>query len=405
MNKRFASIMAAAVFALLLFFRPATASAQIETDTIPILTQEEPKKVAEDDQSAAVVRKEATSDRRRRGTEQEKDSKDKGSVSVRLKNFNERLKQDTDNVPWKRIIYRQLDLDSASNAVLYYPPRPTELSQNFFTILFRLINSGAIKAYEYIDGYESFDKSREIKFDEFLDRFGILATHEGGEEAASYKVADADIPSDLIKSYYVKEEYYFDPINSTIDIRVLALSPILYDDTESTETLKFPLFWVKYDDVRPYLSSKTVMLSDLNNADDMTLDSYFRLGLYNGKIYKTLNLRGLALAQYCPTPDSLYAEQQRIEKELHSFERTLWSRAAQETQLAEDKLAKEDEDDTSEEASSDTGEARTARARRQLMMEGNTPKATAPKSKAPKAAKAKKQKRATSTKRSARSRF
>lgn len=346
---------------------------------------------------AAPVRQGVT--RRRRASETEK-IEESSHLSVKQQAFNEKLKQDTRNAPWKRVIYREVHLDSANNAVLYYPPRPTSADRNLFTILFGLVNQGAIKAYEYTDGLEVFDSRTEIKFGEFLDRFGIYATKEEGEGPSSYKVSDADIPSDLVKAYYIKEEYYLDPINSTTDKRVLAICPIFFDEMNEGETLRFPLFWVRYDDIRPYLNEKTIMVSDRNNAESFTLDGFFRLGLYEGTIYKTLNLRGLTLAQYCPTPDSLRAEQMRIEGELKSFEQSLWSRAARESTASEAKAEAEADPDNLTSSSEKASEAKTARARRNELRKNSTPKA-------PKAQKVKSKKTSGGAKggRSARSRF
>ncbi len=291
-------------------------------------------------------------------------AENKSAEAIKQERFNDQLRQNTENAPWKRIIYREINLDSANNAVLYYPPRPTEANSNLFTMLFRLINKGKIKAYEYTDGIEFFDKAHEIKFDEFLDRFGIYAKkiEEGNQNY--YDVADADIPSDLVKAYYIKEEYYFDPITSTTDVRILALCPILYDSMESSELLKFPLFWVCYDDIRYYLNTKTIMLSEQNNVEDYTLDSFFRLGLYKGDIYKTLNLRGLALAQYCSTPDSLHHEQQKIEQELKKIDQSLWSKNAKEISSNEDSIEELEKENNAL-------EGETARARRQQLQEKN----------------------------------
>lgn len=368
-------------------------------------TQVEENPALSPDSNAPVVKKRSVEERRRMrkgGSDAEQQQDNKG-ISVRLQNFNERLKQNTDNVPWKRVIYRQVDVDSADNAVLYYPPRPTDTDENLFTMLFRLLNKGAIKAYEYRDGYEAFDKSAELKFGDFLDRFGILATVSGDASLpTSYTIQNADIPSDLVKSYYVKEEYYFDPIRSTTDRRVIAICPILYDNAEDTETLHFPLFWVKYDDIRPFLTSHKVMMSNLNNASNLTLDDFFRLSMYQGSIYKTLNLRGLSLAQYCPTPDSLHHEQQRIEKELAGFESTLWSRAARETAAAEQVAQQKSESDEQEGTTQEATEAKTSRAERQQELSGNSSKRI---KKSKKRSSKSKAARSANSKRSARNRF
>jgi hypothetical protein len=81
---------------------------------------------------------------------------------------------------------------------------------------------------------------------------------------------------------------------------------------------------VLYDDLAPFLSKQTIMTSDVNNAATMSLDDFFTKNHYRGTIYKTTNMLGKTLAQYCETDSALTAEQQRIEQELAAFENGLF---------------------------------------------------------------------------------
>lgn len=347
---------------------------------------------AQDSPQGTAVRRSTSS---RNQKQEEQSSSDNSTLSVRAGELNQRLKKQSDNAPWKRIIYREINLDSMDNAALYYPPRPTQGEQNLFSTLFSLVNRGAIEVYDYTDGYEAFDPKHRLNFSDFLDRFGILFEEDASKSGnARYIVADADIPSEQVKSYFLKEEYYFDPIRSTIDTKVIALCPVMHDTGDADEPLKYPLFWVTYESIRPYLAMQPVMLSDLNNATTSTLDNYFRMRLYSGGIYKTQNRLGRALAQYCPTPDSLRSEQLRIEQELKSFEVGLWMQSAQPSD-DEEQVAEERTKSTKKNKNSDN----TARARRQQ------DKATAPKKVAQPQKASQSSSTSTSSKRSARGRF
>ena len=55
-----------------------------------------------------------------------------------------------------------------------------------------------------------------------------------------------------------------------------------------------------------------------------TMDDYFRRRMFKGDIIKTQNLLNQPLQAYCPTPDSLKKEQERIENQLVAFEKALW---------------------------------------------------------------------------------
>jgi hypothetical protein len=64
--------------------------------------------------------------------------------------------------------------------------------------------------------------------------------------------------------------------------------------------------------------------------------------MYKGKIYKTTNMLGRTLAQYCPSDSAMTQEQKRIEAELEQFEKNLWGDQAKKDSL--DSIAKAQKD-------------------------------------------------------------
>jgi len=228
-----------------------------------------------------------------------------------------------EDVVWKRDIYRQLDLMKDKNAPLYYPVEPMGKQVNLFTYLFRLIQTGRVTAYTYkLDGNESFEEKDKLSVKDLLERYNIYYEEKDGKIV----VADADVPSAEAKRYYIKESVYLDQRTGTFSTKVTALCPILMRgaDEFSTDATPYPLFWVKYDDVAPWLSKLPMMGSNLNNVSNLTADDYFTLNRYEGKIYKTNNLQGKILANYCETDSAMKKEQQRIEKQIVDFEEGVW---------------------------------------------------------------------------------
>ena len=65
----------------------------------------------------------------------------------------------------------------------------------------------------------------------------------------------------------------------------------------------------------------------------MSVDDYFTMNLYKGKIYKTTNLLGKTLAQYCPNDSAMAAEQKKIERELADFEKHIYGDPARKDSL------------------------------------------------------------------------
>lgn len=237
-----------------------------------------------------------------------------------------------EDVVWRRDIYRELDLNEDANAPLYYPVEPLGSQVNLFTYIFKLMMQGRIKAYQYkLDGNESFNADDVVKPKTFLDNYHIY--YEKDAQGRTH-LDNSDIPSKEVKSYYIKETTYYDQHTATFHTKVLALCPIMTrDDDFGDGGNKYPLFWVKYDDLAPFLSKQQIMTSNLNNAATMSVDDYFVRTQYKGKIYKTNNMLGKTLAQYCPTDSAMAKEQKRIEAELVAFEKNIWGDQAKKDSL------------------------------------------------------------------------
>ena len=227
-----------------------------------------------------------------------------------------------EDVVWRRDIYREIDLNQGANAGLYYPVEPIEKQLNLFTYVFKLALNGYIPVYEYrLDGNEAFTDSARVQMKTVLDNFHIYYEEKDGK----VRVDNSYIPSAEVKLYYLKESADYDQANSSFHRKVQALCPVmLREDDFGGEAAKYPLFWVKYADLEPFLSRQTVMTSDKNNAATMSMDDYFTLNRYEGKIYKTNNMLGKTLAQYCETDSALTKEQQKIEGELKAFEERIF---------------------------------------------------------------------------------
>ena len=167
-----------------------------------------------------------------------------------------------------------------------------------------------------------FTDSARVKPKSFIDNYHIYYERT---DNGRIRIDDSDIPSREVKGYYLKESAYYDQASATFHTKVIALCPIMSrEDDFGDGTVRYPLFWVKYDDVAPFLAKQTIMTSNMNNAATMSIDDYFTKNMYRGSIYKTTNMLGQTLAQYCPDSLSMSKEQKRIEQELLAFEKNIW---------------------------------------------------------------------------------
>ncbi|WP_287545695.1 gliding motility protein GldN [Paraprevotella sp.] len=263
-----------------------------------------------------------------------------------------------EDVVWRRDVYRQLDLTLDKNAPLYYPVEPSAGQINLFTYLFDLLLTGKITAYQYkLDGNESFTSRDKVDVKELLERYHIYYEEQNGRP----RVNASDIPSAEVSRYYIKESSYFDQRTSTFRTKVTALCPVLMrGDDFGGEATPYPLFWLKYDDISTYLARHAMMASNYNNVTNMTAADYFSMNLYDGKIYKTNNMQGKVLANYCKTDSAMANEQKRIEKQLSDFEKHVWGH--DDSVAVDSTAAKEAVETKKEKASRTTRNSRRASA-------------------------------------------
>ena len=230
-----------------------------------------------------------------------------------------------EDVVWRRDIYRELDLTEDANAGLYYPVQPQGKEMNLFTYIFKLALNNYIPVYEYSianDGNDDFSDGAKVTMKQILDDRHIFYEEKDGK----MRVDNSDIPSAEVTKYYLKESAYYDQSNATFHIKPLALCPImLREDDFGGEATQYPLFWVRYSDLEPFLSRQTIMTSNVNNAAVMSMDDYFTQNKYQGKIYKTNNMLGKTLAQIAGGDSAkLSNEQKRIEAELEQFRKNIF---------------------------------------------------------------------------------
>lgn len=346
--------------------QPATTTTQPATTTTNRQTTTTTRPTAS--QPSGVTRQTTT-----RTTQTTKSSTSRASIM-----FPTAVEVPTDAV-WRRDIYRELDLTKDTNAPLYYPVEPQEGRVNLFTLLFQLLNTGKIPAYTYdTSGLENFNASNRMHFKDMLERYEIPFEVSGN----TIKVEPVDIPSNEVLSYFVKESSYYDQHTATYHSRVVAICPVMHrsgsfvdfnSPSMSADVQKSPLFWVKMEDIEPYLSQQMVMTSNINNAATMSMADFFETNKYKGDIYMTTNMQGKSLAQMvneaqaaaansasdfsfddeqyndsasfssdfdagfpseADSKKALQREQNRIEKEIKDFEEHIWSTPVDSVELA-----------------------------------------------------------------------
>ena len=268
--------------------------------------------------------------RRRSGNERKKENTPAGPVVTdRMQAFydtDDKSVSDADR-QWMRVIYRQLDLNKDKNAPLYYPDEPIDGQENLFRIIMRLLANNQVSAYEYLDGREVFSDQYKIKVRDMLDRFHILYTDAKGstERNPRFTFEESDVPANEVLSYYVIERWEFDTRSNSLKPHIEAVCPVLHRSGDfAGEPIRYPMLWIKFNDIRPWLAQQQIFTSDDNNLPSCNYDDYFNLTMYDGEIYKTRNLKNRSMLQIYPDDDSRKRAQDSIQASLDNFDKKLW---------------------------------------------------------------------------------
>lgn len=328
--------------------------------------------------SSSIVRRRGDNDRNR-------NAQQTPGVTDRMQQFyRQEEKSDADRM-WMRVIYRDLEMDNPKNAALYYPEDIIDGQENLFRIVMRLLADNSIAAYEYLDGKEIFTDQYKLKVRDMLDRFHVLYSDAKGstEKNPRFTIEESDVPANEVKSYYILERWEFDSRSNKTQRRVEAICPVLHrSDDFGGDAVRYPMFWVKLDALRPYLAQQYIFIDDDNNLPKYTYDDFFTLSMYDGDIYKTRNLTNKSMMQMFPDADDRKRAQDSIQNRLDTFDKNIWvpSReeviAAREAREAAEAAAAEGEEIEARDGNAEekVTETRSSRGRR-----GSATKASAKK--------------------------
>lgn len=250
--------------------------------------------------------------------------------TLRQQNFDDYQKESQEATPWQHIVYREIDLTKDQNASLYYPVEPQDGLTNAFRVILDAFCKGDLPAYEFLDGRESFDEKYKVKVPEILKKFQINFQEKPKADRSGkviYEVDETDVPSNECLSYYVKERWEFDQKHSQYKPRVLAICPVLRRSGDfGGSAVAYPMFWLNFEDVRPFLRDHLIVSSGMNTAPRYTMEEFFTLNQYDGTIYKEQNLRGLTLMQQYADKDSLAMAQKELNEKLEAFGDSIWEK-------------------------------------------------------------------------------
>jgi gliding motility associated protien GldN len=164
------------------------------------------------------------------------------------------------------------------------------------------------------------------------DEFGdpLIKVNAEGIEEMVYPNRDTlwYVSKDIVQ-YKIKEDWFFDKERSVLDVRILAIAPVVYDietneatGQKSIKGLK-DLFWLYFPHCRFVLNNYFVY-NDKNDAQWMSYDDVFWKRRFNSTIYKSSNVYDRKVDSYRTGVDALM-ESEKIKEEIRTIEHDVWS--------------------------------------------------------------------------------
>ena len=278
---------------------------------------------------------------------------------------------------WSRRVFEYIDLREKINHPLYYPLDEIFEGENgevwvknatrhsLWTIIRQHVLSGDLRVFSpfnpnlerQLDGYQlkypvdpqpGLNYYTDTNFQEIMN-YSYLATLGPESETALSNMYGEDSvivlpdgsrtevypPQEVfmytskdIVQYRIKEDWFFDKERSVLDVRIIALAPVVYhietdvNGNKSIAGMK-ELFWLYFPHCRFVLNNYFVY-NDKNDAQWMSFDDLFWKRRFNSVLYKESNVYDRNIESYRAGVDALF-ESEQIKNEIRNIEHDVWS--------------------------------------------------------------------------------
>ncbi len=249
------------------------------------------------------------------------------------------------DVAWSILIWRIIDVREKMNQFFYFPQSPNISRKNLMTILLEGIKERGLTAYDT----DNDEFKTPISYEDIMQKL------DGGEETIQIRnqltgeleekvVKGGNAGTAEVLQFMLKEEWYFDTSNSTLQSRIIGICPIRvyekeadyvqpleddeestvnYDEEPATPKLRKQLFWVYFPEVRPLLAVQEAFKRG-NDAQRLSFDEVFVKRYFSSFITRTSNMQdNRAIADYATGIDQVI-ESERIKEKILRFESDLW---------------------------------------------------------------------------------
>ncbi len=232
------------------------------------------------------------------------------------------------DVMWYRRVWRDLDLREKVNHPLYFPTTPINDRKSLFDVILQgLTVDGSITAYDAgITGWDDEFKKPLLleEINAMLVKLDTAWTEDLVTGDLVPSIQENRVTSENIKKYRLKEDWTFDRQRSTMDIRIIGISPLKEKlDADGALQGYTPLFWLYFPELR-YVLVNWEVFNRGNDAERRSLDHLFWTRDFSSQIVKMSNTYDRPINVYKTGIDALL-EAEELKQDLFEFEHDLWN--------------------------------------------------------------------------------
>ncbi len=233
------------------------------------------------------------------------------------------------DVMWSKRVWRIIDLKEKLNHDLYYPEEPFNGRKSLMQVIWDgVTKDGTITAYADLLGSAAgdFEQSPVLPKAAIDTMFNKVERTElpDPDDPDVMITKEVPIPFEpmMVKSYRIKEDWFFDKQRSVMDVRIIGIAPVIEKKLEDGTTAPQTMFWIYYPEIRFTLVGAEVY-NKFNDSERRSYEDIFWKRKFSSYIYKESNVYDRKIIEYA-TGLAALLEAERIKDEMRNFEHDLW---------------------------------------------------------------------------------
>ena len=229
-----------------------------------------------------------------------------------------------EDIVWKMVVWRQIDLNESFNQFFYYPIEQGKNEQGRINLVNLIMNAAANGEF---DVYEDDDMQVPQEWSKALANLQgrqLKVRYGEEDEFGDQEVFNDTIPEDFdpagVRLFKIKEYWYIDKQDTRQKVRITGLS---FRSGESEEVNEWS-FWVPMDRmrVRQVLVNANAY-DEHNDVAERSYDDIFIQRYFDSYITRETNRHNREISQYLTGEDAIL-ESEKIEDKIFDIENDMW---------------------------------------------------------------------------------